>query len=61
MLIILPTTDTNIHITWSLPKAPNGIITAYSLTLLDLKNNNVLYMENIMETTLSQPGLGMIN
>ncbi len=41
-LIILPTTDTSIHITWSLPKAPNGIITAYSLTLLDLKNNNVL-------------------
>ena len=51
--------NTTLVINWGPPDDPNGNITSYSVSIIDLRNGNpVRQLENLIGTSLTQTNLG---
>ena len=47
-------------ISWELPATPNGNITSYSVSIINLKDGSAVRQENTITTTITQTNLGNI-
>ena len=51
--------DTTLVISWEPPATPNGNITSYSVSMINLRDGSAVRQENTVSTTITQTDLGM--
>ena len=54
------TDDATLVISWEPPATPNGNITSYSVSIINLKDGSAVRQESTISTTTTQTGLGTI-